>query len=208
MRACRSFRSAALLTLAVALAAPADAQVQRYTLDPAHTFPHFAVSHLGFSFHRGRFNSTTGTVELDRNSGRGRIAVRIDANSVDTGDEALEAQLRGTNFLDTADHPTIDFTAETLDFADGRPVAAHGTLRLRGVSQPLSLSIGHFHCGVHPLTRRQTCGAEASATLRRSEFGMGKFLSMVGDEVRLTLQVEAILESAADALERPERGGR
>ena len=199
---------ATLAAALLAFAAGAAAEPERYAIDPAHTFAHFAVSHLGFSLHRGRFNHTEGFVELDPAAGRGRVELVIDAASVDTGDAELEKQLRGPNFLDVAAHPTLRFVGERFAFADGRPVAVDGTLTLLGATRPITLAIDHFHCATHPLLRRWICGANATATLRRSEFGMGKFLSMVGDEVTISVQVEALRDSASADAERLERSGR
>lgn len=199
---------ATLAAALLALAAGAAAEPERYAIDPAHTFAHFAVSHLGFSLHRGRFNRSEGFVKLDPAAGRGRVELVIDAASVDTGDAELEKQLRGPNFLDVATHPTLRFVGERFAFAEGRPVAVDGTLTLLGATRPITLAIDHFHCATHPLLRRWICGANATATLRRSEFGMGKFLSMVGDEVTISVQVEAVRDSAAADTERLERSGR
>lgn len=206
MRAATCAMHCAALALAISLPALALAEPARYTIDPAHTFPQFAVSHLGFSIHHGRFNRSTGSVELDAAAGKGRIEVTIDADSVDTGDPELEKQLRGPNFFNTAEHSTLSFVADSLDFDGDRPRAAHGQLSLLGVTKPVSLTIERFHCGLHPLLRQQICGANATTTIRRSDFGMGKFLSMVGDEVTISLQVEAVLETAAATTERLERG--
>lgn len=199
---------AALIALSAIAAGPASAEPQRFKIDPAHSFPHFAVSHLGFSTHRGRFDRTTGTVELDAAAGRGRIVVEIDAGSVDTGDPELEKQLRSDSFFDAATFPTLRFESSDVRFDGDRPVSASGTLTLRGVSKPVEITIERYNCGLHPLLRQRICGAEASATIRRSDFGMSKFPSMIGDEVAISLQVEGVLETAADTAERVERVGR
>jgi polyisoprenoid-binding protein YceI len=202
IRRCRLALFAALLT-GGALAEPLQ-----YRIDPAHTFPQFAVSHLGFSIHRGRFNRSSGRIELDLEQGRGRIEVTIAADSVDTGDPELEKQLLGANFLDVARYPTLRFEADQLGFDGNRLTSAQGQLTLLGITRPVQLTIDHFYCGIHPLLRQRICGANATTRIRRAEFGMGKFLSMVGDEVTITLQVEAVLESAAETTERLDRGGR
>lgn len=163
----------------------------RYRIDPTHTFPSFAVSHLGFSYQRGRFDRSQGTIVLDLTAGRGRIDVSIEAASVDTGDPALEKVLREANFLDAERHPQIRFSGDQFYFRDGVPSGVDGALTLRGVTHPLGLAINHFHCGLHPLTRKQTCGANAVTVLNRSEFGMTHLVPLVGDEVRIEIQIEA-----------------
>lgn len=177
----------ALLTLAL----PAAAAPEVFVIDPEHTFPMFEVSHLGYSFHRGRFNTTAGTITLDREAQRGRIEVSIDTTSLDTGHDKMEQELKGKDFFNVATYPTLRFEADRLVFAEQRLVAAHGTLTLLGVRQPVTLKLNHFRCATNPLTKKYSCGANAVATINRSEFGMTKYVPFVGDEVTITIQVEA-----------------
>lgn len=178
----------AALCLTVAASAQAG---ESYTIDARHTFPSFEVSHIGFSTQRGRFDRSTGKISLDRKAKTGSIDIRIEADSIDTGLEELEAKLKGAEFFDTAKHPAITFTADKIEFAGEAPAAADGTLTLLGVSKPLRLAIDHFHCGVHPISKREVCGADASGQIKRSDFGMKAFLPAVGDEVKIKIQVEA-----------------
>lgn len=177
----------ALLTLTL----PAAAAPEVFVIDPTHTFPTFEVSHLGYSFHRGRFNTTAGTITLDREAQRGRIEVSIDTTSLDTGHDKMEQELKGKDFFDVARYPTLRFQSDRLVFNEQRVVAAHGTLTLLGVSQPVTLKLNHFRCATNPLTKKYSCGANAVATINRSEFGMTKYVPYVGDEVTITIQVEA-----------------
>ena len=185
----RRFRQLFLLAVAVLPAHMAFAET--YVIDGRHTFPSFEISHIGFSTQRGRFNQTEGKITLDAKGRHGTINVRIDANSVDTGLEELEARLKKEDFFDTVRHPAITFASEQMEFSGETPVAATGVLTLLGVSKPLRLDITHFHCGVHPISQRQVCGADASGKIRRSDFGMKAFLPAIGDEVTLKIQIEA-----------------
>lgn len=179
----------ALVILPVLWAGSVSAE--SYTIDPRHTFPSFEVSHIGFSTQRGRFDLTSGKISLDAQAKTGHIEVSLDANSIDTGLEELETRLKKDDFFNTAKFPSIIFKSDKLEFAGDTPVAAEGTLTLLGVSQPLRLSIDHFHCGMHPIALRQVCGADASGAIKRSDFGLKAFLPAVGDEVRIRIQVEA-----------------
>lgn len=182
------------MTLATALAALAlagNANADNYTLDSKHTFPSFEVSHIGFSTQRGRFDRTSGKITLDSLAQKGSIDISIDADSIDTGLAELEAKLRGAEFFDTAKYPQISFKSDQVEFREGKPVGASGTLTLLGVSKPVHLGIDHFHCGVHPINKKNVCGANATGQIKRSEFGMAAFVPAVGDEVTLLIQVEA-----------------
>lgn len=179
------------------LCAGAAAEPLKYDIDPAHTFPSFEVSHLGFSKHRGRFNKTGGTLVLDRQARRGELQVSIDASSIDTGQDALERVLRSEGFFDVAKFPELRFQSSQLEFDGDRLSAVHGTLTIKGIDRPLSLQIDHFHCGRQFLQPRPVCGANASARLLRSDFGIDKYLALgLGDEVRITIQVEVLGELA------------
>lgn len=167
---------------------------ERFRIDAAHTLPVFEVGHLGFSTQRGRFNQVEGEVVLDRQRGTGQVELRIDAASIDMGSAVWNERMRSEEFFDTARHPRLVFRAERLVFEDGKPVAAHGALTLLGVTRPLSLYLRNFNCGTNPVNQKALCGADLSATLRRSEFGMKAYLPAIADEIRIVAPVEAYRE--------------
>lgn len=180
-----------LFVLAAAgLAAPALA-AESYTVDPRHTFPSFEIDHLGFSTQRGRFNKTTGKITLDRQAGTGTVEIAIDTASVDTGLDKLEEVLRSDEFFDAARHPTLIFKSGAVKFSSDRISSVDGELTILGVTRPVTLTVHAFHCGVNPVYKKEACGADATATIKRSDFGMTKFLPALGDEVKLRINVEA-----------------
>ena len=176
--------------LAAVMALPVHA-AERFSLDTRHTFPIFEISHLGFSMQRGRFNKTDGKVMLDARSGTGSIDITIDTASIDMGLDEWDKHMRGEDFFNVEQYPTMTFKSDQVRFANGVPVAAEGTLTLLGVTRPVKLDISNYRCGPHLLNRKWTCGAEVTATLKRSEFGMLKYLPAVGNEVRIAIPVEA-----------------
>jgi polyisoprenoid-binding protein YceI len=181
--------------LAMALGGSAGAEPVKYTLDPTHTFPMFEVSHLGFSTHRGRFNRTRGALVIDRAIRQGELSVIVEANSVDTGHEALEKVLRSDGFFDVERYPELRFQSSRFDFDGERLVGVHGVLTMKGVERPLSLKVDHFHCGRQLLQPRPVCGANATGMLLRSEINLDKYVGFgVGNEVRITIQVEALAD--------------
>jgi polyisoprenoid-binding protein YceI len=168
-----------------------EAMADSYTIDPRHTFPSFEVSHIGFSTQRGRFDRTSGKLVLDAKAKTGHVEIVIDTDSIDTGLEELETRLKKEDFFNAAKFPTIQFQGDRFEFAGERPVAVDGTITLLGIAKPLRLAIDHFHCGTHPIAKREVCGANAGGSLKRSDFGMKAFLPAVGDEVKLLIQIEA-----------------
>ena len=180
---------AVLLALA---ALPAAAASVTYEIDPAHTFPSFEADHMGVSVWRGKFNRSTGQVVLDKAAGTGTLAVEVDVGSIDFGHDALNAEMAKPQYLDATRHPTARYEGKLAGFVDGKPTRADGSLTLHGVTRPLALRIERFKCMPHPLNQRDWCGADATATFRRDEFGIDAGKEYGFDmNVTLRIQVEA-----------------
>lgn len=162
-----------------------------YSVDPRHTFPSFEINHLGFSIQRGRFNETGGKVLLDPESGTGNIHIAIKTASISTGLAELEAHLRGKDFLDAEHFPEITFVSDKLTFNKDQLVAADGILTLHGIAKPVHLTVDHFYCGMNMIAMKNTCGANATTTIKRSDFGVDKYVPAVADEVAIAIQIEA-----------------
>jgi len=188
-------RNGILIALMVAATWPAAAQaVERFTLDPTHTFPSFEIRHHGVSTMRGKFNRGQGRVVLDPQGQESLIEVSVDATSVDTGLDDLNQKLRGASFFNTATYPEIRFSSTQIDYKDGRPVVARGNLTMLGQTRPVELEIRDYACTLQFLTRKPLCGADVHGTLRRSDFGMNFGIPLIGDEVRLAIEVEGFRE--------------
>jgi polyisoprenoid-binding protein YceI len=170
-----------------------SAQATEYIIDPTHTYASFEIDHLGFSTQRGQFNRSSGSIEFDPEQQAGRIDIRIDAASVDTGFALRDDVLRGEEWFDTHSFPDILFHSQKLVFAGDKLSAVEGTLVMRGEMRPVRLEINRFKCGLNLANRKRGCGADAQASLKRSDFGLNNGLPFIGDEVRLRIQVEAYL---------------
>lgn len=170
---------------------PAYAEVESFVIDQRHTYPSFEVNHMGLSTQRGRFNSTSGRITLDRAAKTGSVEITIDARTVNTGLEELEKHLKNEDFFNVEKHPTITFKSSAVEFEGDVPKSVAGELTLLGVTKPVTLSVSSFNCRVHPINKKYVCGADAATTIKRSEFGMTYAIPAVSDEVRLLLQVEA-----------------
>lgn len=185
-------RNTIVACFAAGLAAQALADADRYTVDPRHTLPVFEVGHLGFSTQRGRFNRVTGAVVIDQEARRGSIDIEIDTTSLDMGAADWDREMKSEDFFAADAYPVARFKSDRLIFDGDTLVGADGELLLLGVAKPLHLKVDRFRCGIHPLLRKTVCGADVSATLRRSDFGMTRYLPMIGDEVRIVSPVEAV----------------
>lgn len=178
-------------TVLLMLSQASVAAPMTYQIDPTHTFPSFEISHFGFSTYRGRFDKTSGSITLDRDKKTGSADVTIDAASVSTGVPKLDDHLRNPDFFDTTKHPTIRFKSQDFKFNGDKLVAVNGNLTLHGVTKPVSLTVSSFLCGDHPLKKVPMCGADATTTLKRSDFGMSKYSPNIGEDVLLRIEIEA-----------------
>lgn len=167
---------------------------ESFVLDPGHTFPSFEIRHHGVSIMRGKFNRSQGRAVLDPAGQRGYIEVRVDATSGDTGHDGLNQKLLGSNFFNTAQFPEIQFVSNEVTFSEGKPVSAAGSLTLLGVTRPVTLEIRDYACTLQFLTRRPLCGADVHTSIKRSDFGMNYGIPLIGDEVKLAIEVEGFRE--------------
>ena len=187
-----------VFALALPLAAPAAPL--NYDVDPVHTFPQFMVSHFGTALLHGRFNKTTGKLVLDREAKSGTIDITIDTASVDTGPHELAGRprtrddhLKTPDFFNVKEFPTMTYKG-TAKWTGEWPTEVQGQLTLLGVTHPLRLTVVHFNCVPDPRTKGkgELCGANATGSFKRSDFGMKFGIPAVGDEIRLQLQFEAL----------------
>jgi polyisoprenoid-binding protein YceI len=181
----------AAATLGLALAAPASANT--YAIDPTHTFVTYEVGHYGTSTNRGRFDRKEGTVQFDRAAKTGKVEINFDLSAISTGVAMLDKHLQGADFFDTAKYPSARFVGDKFTFQGDKVTQVAGTLTLRDKTQPVVLKASNFNCYTNPMLRREVCGGDFVATIKRSQWGMNWGIeSGVPDEVRLLIQVEAI----------------
>lgn len=201
-------RTPRLLCLALPLLALATAAVARpvtYTIDPDHTYPSFAADHMGLSIWRGKFNHSSGTITLDRAKQTGSVHIVTKIDSINFGNPPLKQMvLRGAMpaslcktqcaFFGAAKYPTATYDGRLADFVNGAPTRVVGKLSLHGVTRPLDLKIERFKCiPDFVLKPRERCGAEASASFDRADFGIDAGQSFGLDmKVSLQIQVEAV----------------
>lgn len=194
------FRWAVPFGLACSLAAAAlwsNAQAaEQFRIDPNHTFVHFAVVHTGVSSVRGRFNVSKGSASIDAAKQEATVNVEIDARSLDTGVKQLDGILIGESFFDVGKFRTATFSGRAVRFAEGVPTEFEGNLTVKGATRSVQLTAEHFVCQQVTVlvVKHYVCGGDLTATLKRSDFGLSKYLSMVSDDVRITISVEAIRE--------------
>ena len=184
-----------LAALAALAALPALATEEVYQIDGVHSRPMWEARHLGMSNQRGSFQKSTGKVTLDRAAKKGSVEWTIDATSVRTFDDRLDAIVKGERFFNVEKFPTITFKSTSVAFDGDRVVGIDGDLTMLGVTKPVSFKVADFRCGEQGAQKKMMCGAEATATIKRSEFGMTANLPVSpADEIKLIVPVEGYLQ--------------
>ena len=190
MKLSQFFGSAVAATLIIA-AAPSFAQT--YNIDSNHTYPSFEADHFGTSTWRGKFTKTSGKVVLDRAAKTGTVDITIDATSIDFGHEKMNEHAKSKDMFNVTQFPTAIYKGKAIKFNGDNPVAVEGELTLLGVTKPVTLTINKFKCIMHPMMKKEVCGADASATFNRADFGMTYAINWgFSPEVKLAIQVEAV----------------
>ena len=186
--------SAAMLTLA---AGAVLAEPVTYQIDPDHTYPSFETDHFGgMSVWRGKFDKTSGTIMLDKEKGTGTVDITVDTSSIDFGHPKLNEHTKSAEMLDVAKYPTATYKGTLTGFKNGVPTAVDGQFTLHGVTHPLKLTINQFKCMTYPMDKKEHCGADASATFNRADYGIS-FGDKYGFkmDVKLAIQVEGVRRS-------------
>lgn len=187
----RNFYASTLAIFALMAAPTVYAALEHYTIDPAHTFVNWQISHFGYSSPTGKWYAN-GTLDLDKDKPQDSKAnVTIDVNSMVTGISKLDEHLRSEEFFDTAKYPTATFVSDKITLTGKDSADVQGMLTVRGVTKPVTLKVKLNKHDMNPMTNKMTAGFSATAEIKRSDFGMKAFLPGLGDNVKLMIEVEA-----------------
>ena len=195
-----SIRLSALLALLACLPAVAG-EPARYAFDPVHTRVMFAIDHAGFSKAIGTISGSQGSLHFDvEDWSSARLDVVVPMHRLDMGDSGWSASVFAPRFLDVKRHPQARFVAtDGLQRQLANRGRACGQLTLHGVTRPLCLDVVLNKAGRYPLPPfRRTIGFSATATLKRSDYGMTSWQSLVGDDVELRIEAELFRQDGED----------
>lgn len=185
------------LLLAGLLPASALAKKQRYELDPVHSRIAFLVQHAGFSRAIGTFSGVTGELWFDPDApATGSVEASVPIASLDLGDAKWRKSVLDPTFFDVADFPAARFISRRVESSSPTQLQIVGELELHGVRRPVTLEATFNKLDRHPLTLRRTLGFSARTVLHRSDFGMVKWKKLVGDEVEVLIEIEAVRKRA------------
>jgi polyisoprenoid-binding protein YceI len=183
------------LALATSLAlASASVFATTYTLEPDYTQGVFRWNHLGFSSPAAQFAQGQGTLEYDqRDPAHSSVEVTIPLSTLSTGVPALDDDFRSMDFFDTPRFPTATFKSTRVDkdMAPNR-LKVTGDLTLHGVTKAVILEVTVVKVGINPRTSLPTVGFDATTTLKRSDFGLGRYVPQVSDAIQLHLTSQGV----------------
>jgi polyisoprenoid-binding protein YceI len=125
----------------------------------------------------------------------GSVDITINAASADTGFKKRDDHLRSPDFLNATEFPEITYKSNSVMIHDDKSAMVDGALTIMGVSKPVSLNVTSMNCGIHPMDpkkQKYVCGFDATAKIKRSDFGINFALPAVGDDMELFFEVEAV----------------
>lgn len=167
-----------------------------YEVEKTHAQIVWSVSHFGFNDYFGLFGEPTGTLTLDpAKPNDAKVIIDIPINQVATSSKGLTEHMlrpgkdgKAADFFDVTAHPSAKFVSTSV-VATGSTAKIMGNLTLNGVTKPVTLDTTFIGTGTNPFRRKETVGFHATTKIKRSDWGMGYALPLVGDEVSLTISV-------------------
>jgi polyisoprenoid-binding protein YceI len=187
----------AVLALALAASFGAAAAPVAYKLDPSHTVVLASWSHVGYSHPSANFGHADGTLVYDADDvTKSHVEVTLPLSGLDTFVPRLDEHLRSADFFDAAKYPDIAFKSTMVHDMGGGKLMIMGDLTVHGVTRPVTLDATLNKAGVHPMTKLPAVGFDATTTIKRSDFGVGAYVPMVGDEISIRITTEASAKAA------------
>jgi polyisoprenoid-binding protein YceI len=169
---------------------PAQA-AETYQADTVHSSVIFRVKHLDTSFAYGRFNDISGTFLLDKESPlHSKLDFVVKSASIDTGSPKRDQHLKGPDFFNVVQYPTISFKSKHVA-ASGEGFEVTGDLTMHGTTKPVTVQV--IPTGSSTGQMGKIAGIESTFTIKRSDYGMKGMIPMLGDDVRVTVSVEGVL---------------
>jgi polyisoprenoid-binding protein YceI len=195
MRALKYLALAGLLGAAVSVqAAPVT-----YKLDPGHTMVLFSWNHFGYSNPTANFGLGEGTLVFDeQHPANSSVEVTLPLANLDSHVPALDEHLKKPDFLDAGKYPTVTFKSTAVQSLGGNKFKVTGDLTVHGMTRPVVLDATLNKVGPHPMTKAPSIGFDATASIKRSDFGVAAYVPNVSDELSIRITTEGAVPKKAD----------
>lgn len=193
-------KRAALVTAMTLFATTAFAAPVSYAIDPNHTQVLAQWSHFGYSHPVANFGRVEGAIVYDADKvGASHVQVTIPLAGLNAFVPDFNEHLRSSEFFDADQYPDITFKSTKVEAAGKDKLKVTGDLTIKGITRPVVLDVSLNKTAMHAVAKRDAIGFDASTTLMRSDFGLGKYVPNVSDEVTLRITTEAIVPKPAAA---------
>ena len=187
-----NFKTLSLGLIAATMTTIAIASPVAYQIDPTHTATVFSWNHFGFSTPSANFRDIQGTINVDEaKPANSSVNVTIPLSSLNTNVQALDEHLKTANFFDAEKYPTITFKSTKVETKDKKKFKITGNLTIKGVTKPVVLDAVLNKKAVHPMSKAETIGFNATTSFDRSVFGVGAYVPNVGDKIKVKITTEA-----------------
>jgi polyisoprenoid-binding protein YceI len=159
-----------------------------YKVEPSHTRVTFAVNHMGFSTWFGDFSKASGSLTLDpKDPAASQVSVSVPVATISTTNAVLDGELKAADWLDAAKFPEMTFKSTKVTVTGPGKADVAGDLTLHGVTKPVLLHASFNGAGANPLNKHYTVGFEVRGQIKRSAFGVTKYVPLIGDDVELII---------------------
>jgi polyisoprenoid-binding protein YceI len=166
---------------------PADVAAGTYSLDPNHSQVLFTYAHFGLTHNMGLLSGATGSLTVDPKSpASAKLSVDVPINTLHSTIDALDKEFQAPMFFDAAKFPTAHFESTSVA-VNGNTAAISGNLTIHGVTKPAVINATFTGSAVNPMSKKTTLGFQGTATIKRSDFGLGLAVPMVADQVDLVI---------------------
>ncbi|NOX59697.1 MAG: polyisoprenoid-binding protein [Planctomycetes bacterium] len=180
-----------LLSAAVILGCGSQSFADAYKIDGMHSSVMFRVKHLNVSPFYGRFNSVSGKIQVNDDPTKSTFEVIVKTESLDTNDKKRDGHIKGTDFFNVREFPTITFKSKSIKTGDKGVLKVTGDLTCHGVTKSITVDMTATGSGPDPWGGFRT-GFETTFTIKRSDYGMDYMLKMLGDDVKLFVALEGV----------------
>ncbi|MEX5444543.1 YceI family protein [Acinetobacter schindleri] len=192
-----NFKTLALGLAVSSVATFSMAKPVAYTIDPGHTATVFSWSHFGFSTPSANFSDIQGTITVDNEKpANSSVNVTIPVSSINTNVKALDEHIQKAEFFDVEKYPNITFKSTKVQALGKNKYKIAGDLTIKGVTKPVVLDAVLNKQAIHPMTKLQTIGFNATTSFNRSAFNVGAYVPNVGDKITVNITTEASVPAA------------
>jgi len=182
------FMAGTMVGVGLSLGHANPASAQAYKVDTVHSTSIFKIKHMNTSYSYGRFNDISGQFSLDAS---GSLDFVVKTDSIDTGNANRDKHLKGPDFFNAVQYPTISFKSKSVTKTGADTYRAAGDLTLHGVTQPLTITLTRVGAG-KDMKGRSTLGFETEFAIKRTDYKMNKLLEGAGDDVKIIVSVEGV----------------